>query len=371
MAVKGRVGVRSLVRRAKVSPHQVLLPSPRPSPAGGRGRRVAGLVLLVVLAVVLSLRFAPIARVEAWLNYRLTGYVPPPLVVGQHGRLFLGNHAGSPPGSLISDVCGTTVGPAGIERATNDIRPILRAGQASGLPFRFLIIPTAPRLDPQDLPPGTPCRDPAADRLVAALHDPAVIYPLAFMQALNQKFDVLPRHHFHWAGEGPLRVAEYVAGSMGLSQQLTLKLRPDNRSSDLNGFYPGVGLHDRIGNPNLRGSGVAQCDARCKPPPPGGVVTFTHPGPGRLLVLADSFGDELAGNFSEFAGQVWLVRMNLAMLAPPAPLAASLHAFHPTGLIVAYHDAGALALDPASQGSLAAVATLLTDAHLSAEGNPP
>ena len=100
-------------------------------------------------------------------------------------------------------------------------------------------------------------------------------------------------------------------------------------------------------------------------------MSFTHPGAGRLLVLADSFGDELAGNFSEYAGQVWLVRMNLAMLVRPAPLAAALHEFHPTAIIAAYHDAGALALDPASQGSLAAVATLLRDADLSAERNPP
>ncbi len=349
-------------------------PSPfdtkRPSPTR-RGRRTLLLVCLVVLAAVLSLQLAPIQRAEAWLNFRLTGYVPPPLVVGQHGRLFLGNHPGGLPGSLISDVCGTTVGSHAIERSVSDIRPILAAGHATGLPFRFLIVPTAPRLDPQDLPPHTPCSDPAADRLVAALSDPAVIYPLAFMQALNKQVDVLPRHHFHWAGEGPLRVAEHVAQGMDLPRELTLTLRPDNRSSDLNGFYPGLGLHDRIGTPNLPGAGVKQCDERCQPPPPAGVVTFTHPGPGRLLVLADSFGDELAGNFSEFAGQVWLVRMNLAMLDPPAPLAAAIHGFQPTGIIVAYHDAGALALDPASQGSLAAVATLLTDADLSAKQDTP
>ncbi len=329
------------------------------------------LLVLAVLAAVLTLRFGPIQRLEAWLNYRLTGYLPPPLVVGQNGRVFLGNHAGSLPGSLISDVCGSTVGPAALARAVGGIRPILRAGQATGLPFRFLIVPTAPRLDPQDLPPGTPCSDPAADRLVAALHDPAIVYPLGFMQALNRQFDVLPRHHFHWAGEGPLRVAEQVAESMGLTQELTLRLRPDNRSSDLNGYYPGAGLHDRIRTPDLRHAGVQQCDSRCTPAPPRGVVTFKHPGPGRLVVFADSFGDELAGNFSEFAGQVWLVQMNLAMLEPPAPLAAALHAFSPTGLVVAYHDAGALALDPASQGSLAAVATLLADADLSAKQNPP
>lgn len=307
----------------------------------------------------------PGQRAQAWLRYRITGFVPAPIVVGQHDRLFLGNHDGSPPGSLIADVCGSRVGGADIARSAALNRPILAAGRATGLPFRFLIVPTAPRIYPEDLPPGTPCNDPGADRLVAALDDPAVVYPVAAMQALKSRFEVLPRHHFHWAGEGPLRVAEQVADAMALPRAATLTLRRDNRASDLNGFDPGLGLHDRIGTPDLRAAGVAQCDgARCQPAMPAAIATFVRPGPGRILVVADSFGDELAGDFSEYAGQVWLVRMNLAVDTQPVPLAPLLHRFAPDALVVAYHDAGALALDPASQASLARVATLLTEAGL-------
>ena len=317
--------------------------------------------VLAACVAVLLWQPPPMQRAEAWARYRMTGYVPPPIVTGRNGRLFLGNHEGSPPNSLIDAVCGN-----GIDTpSAAAIRPTLDAGRATGLPFRFLIVPTAPRIYPEDVPAGIPCTGFAADRLVRTLADPAILYPVAAMQALKTRFDVLPRHHFHWAGEGPLRIAELTGDALGLPRQLSLPLRPDNRASDLNGFYPGLGLHDRIGTPDLRAAGVAQCAAaRCSPAVPDAVVAFTHPGPGRLLLIADSFGDEIGGDFSEYAGQVWLVRMNLALVTPAAPLAAAIASFHPDAVIALYHDAGALALDPASQASLALAARLIADAGL-------
>ena len=324
--------------------------------------RWAALIAGLLGALTLSLQMPPMQRALHWVAYRLTGNLPPPLVVGRNGRVFLGNHPGEAAGSLIADVCGAGIDAGAIAHAANALRPLLAAGQATGLPFRMLIVPTAPRLYPEDLPVGTPCASPAADRLVAALHDDAVIYPVAPMEALKPRFDVLPRHHFHWAGEGPLRVAELVADAMGLTRTLTLPLRPDNRSSDLRGFYPGMGLHDRIGTPFLKAAGVAQCTgAACDPAAPDDIVVYRRDGPGRLLVIGDSFGDEIGGDFSEYAGTVWLVRMNLAMAHPPA-----LAALHPDAIVVVYHDAGALALDAASQASLAAATTLLRELRLPA-----
>ena len=167
-------------------------------------------------------------------------------------------------------------------------------------------------------------------------------------------------------------MAELVADGMRLPRQLDLSLKSDNRASDLNGFDPGLGLHDRIGTPDLRRAGVAQCSgARCNPALPDAVVAFTHAGANRLLVIADSFGDEVGGDFSEYAGQVWLVRMNLALVTPIPALAAAIHAFQPEAVIVLYHDAGALALDPASQASLALASRLLADAGLPPPRNDP
>ena len=329
-------------------------------------RYLLWLTALVVacLAAAVVWRPLPVQEAEHWVNYRVTGYLPPPIVIGRNGRLFLGNHDGSPPNSLISDVCGAGVGQPAIDRAEAALKPVLAAGRATGLPFRFLVVPTAPRIYPEDVPASIPCSDWAADRLAHGLDDPELVYPVAAMQAMKAQFDVLPRQHFHWAGEGPLRVAEFVADGMGLHRTTTLALRPDNRSSDLNGFYEGVGLHDRIGTPNLRAAGVSQCwGTRCTPAIPESIVAFTRPGPGRLLVIADSFGDEIGGDFTEYAGQVWLVRMNLAVETPDA-VANALRTSHPDAIVVVYHDAGALALDVPSQNSLALAARLLGDVGL-------
>ena len=327
---------------------------------------------LFLLFAALGTNPPAVQRARAWLAYRLAGAVPPPLVVGRNGRLFLGNHSGSPPNSLIEAVCGNTVSDATVATAAAAVAPVLDAGRATGLRFRFLIVPTPPRIYPEDVPPGIACDHFAADRLAQALAAPDIVYPVAAMQALKPRFDVLPRHHFHWAGEGPLRVAELVADGMGLPRQLDLSLKSDNRASDLNGFDPGLGLHDRIGTPDLRRAGVAQCSgARCNPALPDSVVAFTHAGANRLLVIADSFGDEVGGDFSEYAGQVWLVRMNLALVTPIPALAAAIHAFQPEAVIVLYHDAGALALDPASQASLALASRLLADAGLPPTRNDP
>lgn len=316
------------------------------------------------LAALLVWQPPAVDRALHWANYRLTGIAPPPIVAGRNGRLFLGNHEGGAPRSLLREVCSadTATGPA-----VAAVGAVLRAGEATGLPFRFLVVPTAPRLYPEDLPRGLDCADPAADRLVASLDDRVLVYPVDAMTAMKARFDVLPRRHFHWAGEGPLRVAEHVADGMGLPRTLTLPLRADNRVSDLNGFYPGLGLHDRVQTPFLRVAGVSQCTGiRCNPRVPAAVVAFTRPGAGRLLVIADSFGDEIGGDFSEYAGQVWLVRMNLAITDPP-----DLRVFRPDAVVVVYHDAGALALDAASQASLAAAARLLDELRLPAPAVAP
>ncbi len=153
---------------------------------------------------------------------------------------------------------------------------------------------------------------------------------------------------------------------MGLARELTLPLKPDNRASDLNGFDPGLGLHDRIGTPDLRarrrGAVLAAPGAprRCRTRSWRSRI----PAPGRLLLIADSFGDEIGGDFSEYAGEVWLVRMNLALVTPAPALTGAIRAFNADAAIVLYHDAGALALDPASQASLALAARLLADAGL-------
>ena len=355
---------------AKADRHDAVAREKRP---GGQGeemtflRRVAVAAFFVVGAA-LVVAPPPVQRAEAWLRYRLLREVPPPVLLGRNNRIFLANHPGSPPNSLITNVCGSSVDDTAVARAAAQIRLILEAARAIGVPVRFVIVPTAPRLYPEDLPLAyahacDPPNVPAADRLVALLHDPDVIYPLPLMLDLKTQFDVLPRHHFHWAGQGPLHVAEAVAEQMGLKRTLTLPLRNINRSSDLNSLNPGMGEHDRIRDPDLRAGGVTYCTgARCPDKLPGSILAYTRtqPAPGRILVMADSFGDESGANFIEYAGRVWLLRMNVAIGEPAGLLAATaLRTFKPDAIVIIYHDGSALALDAGSQASLAALGRLL------------
>ena len=88
-------------------------------------------VPLFLLFAVLFWQPSPVAQAEAWLAYRITGDLPPPIVIGRNGRLFLGNHEGSPPSSLIADVCGGAVAAPAIANAAAAIRPVLNAGRTT------------------------------------------------------------------------------------------------------------------------------------------------------------------------------------------------------------------------------------------------
>ncbi len=158
---------------------------------------------------------------------------------------------------------------------------------------------------------------------------------------------------------------------MGLPRDSQPAFRADNRASDLNGFYPGLGLHDRIGTPDLRAPGWRNAAApgaarRC----PTRSSRSPVPGPGRLLVIADSFGDEIGGDFSRVC-RTGLAGADEPGAGHPSPPIAAAIGFHPDAVIVAYHDAGALALDAASQASLALAARLLGDAGLPAPAAHP
>ena len=78
---------------------------------------------LFLLFAALGTNPPAVQRAKAWLAYRLAGAVPPPLVVGRNGRLFLGNHSGSPPNSLIEAVCGNTVSDATVRHGRRRRRP--------------------------------------------------------------------------------------------------------------------------------------------------------------------------------------------------------------------------------------------------------
>jgi hypothetical protein len=309
----------------------------------------------------------PLVRLNNWLRWHVFGEIGTPrIVIGRHGRLFLAAHdaanaKGQP--TLITDLCGVGATAPALDAAARSIVETLTRVRAAGFDPTLLVVPTAPRLYPEDIPAPLdaacaglrPPVDRIASRVARSDVAGAFLYPVDLMLGFKPGFEPIPRRHFHWAGEAPLRVAEYVAEEhWHLPRSLTLPLRSVGRSSDLNGLDPGMGASDRIREPDVRAVGVRSCvGAACGPIdglPPGATFAlerYTRPEPGpTLLIVADSFGDEISRNFLEQFGEVWHVMTNNLSALSPADrqaLAAFLATrFQGQKLLFVYHDAAAL-----------------------------
>ena len=305
----------------------------------------------------------PLVRLNNWLRWQIFGEIATPrIVIGRNGRLFLAAHDDGPP-TLITDLCGAGVGDDRISRAADLITGKLKRVRAAGFDPVLLLVLTAPRLYPEDIPEpyATECAGlrPSVDRVAALVAASEVgaelIYPVDLMLGSKGRDEPIPRHHFHWAGEVPVRVAEAVAeGHWSLPRTLTLPLRSITRASDLNNLNPGMGASDPIREPDVRAVGIRSCaGAGCGPIDgltPGAesaLERYTRPEPGpRLLIVADSFGDEISRNFLEQFGEVWRVATNSlagVTLADRRSLAAALKArFQGERVLFVYHDAAAL-----------------------------
>ncbi len=279
----------------------------------------------------------------------------PDLVIGRHGRFFLGAHAGAPPDSLITQVCDAAAADGGVKHAADSVRRVLAGARAAGLDPTVLIVPTPARLYAEDLPerliPACTGRTPLGDAVAADLTGEDVIYPVAALLAMKARMAVVPPRHFHWAGEAPLRIAELVAEvHWGLPRSLPLSLAHVSRASDLNFLAPGAGMTDMIDAPQRRPAGVRTCRAtECGVPglPPDAAAPLEihrRPGPGIVLVIGDSFGDEIAPDFVEQFGEVWHVQINLLRgmnHASQRSLGAVLRAkFRGERVLVVVHDLG-------------------------------
>lgn len=282
------------------------------------------------------------------------------LIAGRHDRLFLGAHDGAPLDSLITDACGATQPAGTVTEAAASIRTVLVGLRAAGLDPTLLVVPTAARLYPEDLPARFTRRcaghSPPADRLAALLAGQDVLYPLAPMLTLKRDgIPPIPPNHFHWAGEAPLRIAEEVAeGHWGLRRQVALPLRWIGRTSDLSGMNPGMGLSDSIREPQVRMIGLTDCvmqacanEAGLSPGAARALEHYRRPGAGpELVIIADSFGDEIARDFAEQFADIWLVHTNISDELPAGDQAAIAGwiqgRFRGRHMLLVYHDMAAV-----------------------------
>jgi hypothetical protein len=295
----------------------------------------------------------PLVRLNTFLRWHALGEIASSqLIAGRNGRVFLGAFDGAPPNSLIVAVCGASASDEMAAQAAASIRNAIQIARTAGLDPTLLLVPTAARLNSEDLPPALAAKcaghTPLGDAIAARVTDLPVVYPVAEMMRLGG----IPRHRFHWAGEVPRHVAETLAETRwGLPRSFVLPFTRKSRSSDLNRMSPGLGLSDMIEEPQLRAAGAWDCwfGACIGAGPPAEAVPlltgYARPGKGRLLIVGDSFSDDIAPNFIQEFAEVWVVHTYVSRAMTPsahAALSAWLHQHFRNGrVLLVVHDWGA------------------------------
>lgn len=283
------------------------------------------------------------------------------ITLGSDGYIFLNSHAADQPRFMIDFLCGKDV--------TQPIRDDLAMQVAAFMdrakrinPNSFVVfVPTKPVLYPEKLPHWMreQCAQYAATlpSIIGQLHQRSgvqsnVIYPIADMMELKQRMPVYPKENFHWDGNGPRPVAEYIADRYFQLPQLTnLTMRDESRPSDLQRFMPGIALTSNASMPAYQESGVKSCaggicfpEFRAIADKLGDVSRFQQTikkGP-KLLLISDSFGAGIAGYFSESFGEVWHLSVNNLNGLSPAEVQTlrdeSYTKYHPDFVLYLFHD---------------------------------
>lgn len=269
----------------------------------------------------------------AWnnqLRYHLLGDINAvQLTAGKDAYIFFNSHAANTPLAMIDFLCGKNVSEkdrAEIVRTASDFMHMAVQVKAESY---LLLVPTKPVVYADKLPDWlqqqcaqyTPSLPGIVDTLksLPGLAD-KIIYPLAEMQTLKKSMAVFPKNTFHWTGNGPLPVAQLVAENyLHRKRLVTLTSNLHDVPSDIQHFLPGVALTVPTYDPDYAKAGITAClGVACFPEftgtadKIGDVSRYRHAtvqGP-RLLLITDSFGQGIAGFFSEYYGEVWHVSLN-------------------------------------------------------------
>jgi hypothetical protein len=279
---------------------------------------------------------------------------------GHDGRLFLTAHDADHPYSLIKTICGVGVSAADITTAAEGIETLLRAAGPNAI---FVAVPTAPTLYTSDLPDWLrrQCQtEPTAEQVVERTASARAIYPVAALRAAMTSGPVIPRYNFHWSGRGARAVAAMVAKQvMGLKHAVDIPAIEQMADSDLARMVPGLTLQDTVMLPDTAAAGIDFCYARPECLPGLGDITAVvddysrtvspRAGPGRLLLISDSYGSFIAPWLGAYFGEVRHISSNNFDRLSPAQrvrLMQSLFTdYRPDRIIFLYHD-GAITYAP-------------------------
>lgn len=286
------------------------------------------------------------------------------MVVGQNGRYFLASHsAKGTPFQAIHTVCGKGVAN---DSTVPYLNTLFGAFHAAGMQPKLLVVPSAPAVYPEDLPPQL-VAECAGERtaVTAVLAAPAlapatssnILYPLREMREIKKSAAVFPLTWFHWSGAGLDEVARLSLTRFwqrSLDQGPPLATRSRRANSDVAHLFVGVSLKSQVVEPDLDASGIKSCIGRdCYPEMAAArilqdVSRFDNPrAPARrLLIISDSFGIKIAPWYARYYRQVEHMATNRVDQLSPAQMAElKTYLFRDpagTDILFLYHDGGAM-----------------------------
>lgn len=283
----------------------------------------------------------------------------PQLTLGANGFIYFNSHDAAYPLSMIRYLCGVGISDAWRRQTTARLVALLRTAAGQHPASTLLIVPTKSVLYPEYLPQWLQAQCvrgvPPVPAMVDRLDEETGIrlaYPYEEMKSWKASVEVYPKTNFHWHGEGARRVADYLAQTrLGVDRLVDLPRTEVTAQSDLQKFIPGVDLDIRVEEPDYAAAGITRCAGpACFPEFPAAAAKLgdvsryravDQTGP-RLLIVSDSFGAYVAGNFSAYFSEVWHLSVNeITQLSRDEALAvrdAAFHRFHPDQVLYVFHD---------------------------------
>jgi hypothetical protein len=283
------------------------------------------------------------------------------LTAGKDGFLFFNSHSAQDPLSMIHFLCGRRTKSVDHQQMANTAGAFMHLALATFPNAHFLVVPTKPVVYQEKLPDWLQQQcagfTPPVPEIIAQLRrDPSlaerVIFPVSEMRATASQHEFYTKETFHWVGDGARPVAQLIASNFfHLPSISTLSTLPKKAPADMQSFLPGVRLEDSFKEPNYQKAGITECrGAECFPEftpfagKIGDLSRFTQnvkKGP-KLLIISDSFGQGIAGMFSEYLGEVWHISVNNFKTLSPAELSTvqdiSLNQFKPDHVLFLWHD---------------------------------
>ncbi|RSZ55961.1 hypothetical protein HF313_28515 [Massilia atriviolacea] len=304
-------------------------------------------------------------RVGTFVRFHLFKEFPTiQMAAGQHGRYFLAAHGTNVARyQAITTVCGK-----GVANATTIpyLNRMFGAFHAAGLQPKLLVVPSAPAVHPEDVPPALVAEcssERTAVTTVLAAPELAreasanMFYPLKEMREIKKSATLFPDTWFHWTGAGLDQVARLSLTRFWqrpLDQGPALATRRHVAGSDVSHLFDGITLSSEIVEPDLEASGIKGCfGGECFPEVAAArilqdVSRFDNPrAPARrLLIVSDSFGVKIAPWYARYYRQVEHMATNRVDQLS-APQMAELKTFlyrdpAQTDILILYHDGGAM-----------------------------